>query len=457
MIKTRYLLDIAIILLSTKLLGLLTRRVHLPQVVGALLAGLLLGPQVLGLTGITILGNPIWLERTDFIDHIAELGVIVLMFSAGLSTSLKDLKDTGKAGFVVALCGVLVPLALGTGVGFLFPADGGTDIMRNIILGTVITATSVSITVETLREMGKLNTKVGATVLAAALIDDILGLLCLTVVTSFNPETAGSENIWIVVAKIAAFFVFVILLGIAVVKFYKWYISKIKQSGLQRFKVLGLALCLALSFAAERFFGVADIIGAFAAGLIVGSTESGPQVERSIRPLSYLLLTPVFFANVGLGVELPSGGFSGMLILFAVVYILAAVISKLFGCGIGAKLCGMSTRESVQVGLGMACRGEVALIVANKGANPADIGPIVLMIVFTAIVTPALIKLSYRGQEKYAGIMESGIVERFEMADQIDTVTEGIVQTLIKEDKDLRSGTHKHSFFGFIKKKYHKL
>lgn len=174
----KYLLDIALILLSTKVFGLIAKKYRMPQVVGALIAGIVLGPTILNV-----------LQATDFLTMVAELGVIVIMFAAGIETDIKELKNAGKTGFLVALIGVLVPLLMGTGLMFLFTKGDfsfdGNIILRNFFVGVVLTATSVSITVEALKEMGKLNTKVGNTILAAAIIDDLLGLIALTVITSF--------------------------------------------------------------------------------------------------------------------------------------------------------------------------------------------------------------------------------------------------------------------------------
>ena len=205
-----YLMDLALILLSTKLLGILTKRIQMPQVVGALLAGLILGPAMLNV-----------LSETEFLTQLSELGVIVLMFSAGMGTDIQELKHSGKAGFLVALLGVLVPLALGTGLA-VFAARVGmivySGFLEAVFIGTVLTATSVSITVETLKELGKLETKVGNTILAAALIDDVLGLIALTIVSSV---AGGQESILLVLVKIVLFFVFAAVVSLLALKFFR--------------------------------------------------------------------------------------------------------------------------------------------------------------------------------------------------------------------------------------------
>lgn len=411
----KFLLDVALILLSTKVLGLITRKLQLPQVVGALLAGLIFGPAVLNI-----------IQPTDFLTSLSEIGVIVIMFSAGMSTDIKELKKAGTSGFLVALIGVLVPLAMGTLLGFLF-SPGESDpskILQHVFIGTILTATSVSITVETLKEIGKLNTKVGNTILAAALIDDVLGLVVLTVVTSLAGD---SVNVALVLLKILLFFVFVAVVAIVGIKLFTWYENRYEKN-LHRFPLLAFVLCLLMAFLAEVVFGVADIIGAFAAGVIVANTPRGAYVESKFQPLSYLLLTPIFFASIGLEVELPD--MSWQFVVFAALLVFVAIFSKLVGCGLGAKAFGFSWRESVQVGLGMACRGEVALIVANRGAAmglmpEAYFGPVIIMVVCCAVFTPIALKLAFRSKP---GTPETEpatpLVDRYVMAEKLGNMND---------------------------------
>ena len=411
----RFLLDVALILLSTKVLGLVTRKLQLPQVVGALLAGLIFGPGVLGV-----------IQPTDFLTSLSEIGVIVIMFGAGMATDIKELKNAGKSGFLVALIGVLVPLAMGALLGFLFsPGETGSNLwLQHVFIGTILTATSVSITVETLKEIGKLNTKVGNTILAAALIDDVLGLVVLTVVTSLAGDTV---NVALVLLKILLFFVFVGVVAFLGIRLFSWYENRFTKN-LRRFPLLAFVLCLLMAFAAEEVFGVADIIGAFAAGVIVANTPRGAYVESKFQPLSYLLLTPVFFANIGLKVQLPE--MSWQILLFAVLLVVVAILSKLIGCGAGARLCGFTWREGLQVGVGMACRGEVALIVANRGAAmglmpDAYFGPVIIMVVCCAVFAPIALKLAFRGRRGNPETEPaSSLVERFEMAGSLEELPE---------------------------------
>lgn len=391
MLSYNYLFDIALILLSTKGLGLVTKKFSMPQVVGALLAGLVLGPAMLNV-----------LHETDFIKQIAELGVIVLMFTAGLETDLQELKKTGKASFVIAVFGVLVPLLFGFITASFFnqtsTAEGGSHTLQNIFIGIILTATSVSITVETLKELGKLNTRAGNAILGAAIIDDILGIVALTLITSCADS---SVNIVLVLGKVILFFVFAILAGMLFYKFFIYWVQRYNRD-MRRFVVISFVFCLILAFLAEEWFGVADITGAFIAGLILSNTSCVHYITSRFETISYMLLSPIFFASIGIQVDL--SGMNQTLLLFTVVLVVIAIISKIIGCGLGAKLCHYSTKESLQVGVGMVSRGEVALIVASKGAalglmSAVNFGPIVVVVVITTIVTPILLKIVFSSKK----------------------------------------------------------
>lgn len=390
-----YLLDLALILISTKLLGLLTRRVKMPQVVGALLAGLILGPACLGI-----------LKETEFIHQVSEIGVIVLMFCAGLETDIGELKRTGKASFIIALMGVLIPLVGGYGIAWIFNRPGmiestatASTTLQNFFIGVILTATSVSISVETLKEMGKLNTKAGNAILGAAVIDDILGIIALTVITSLADP---SVNVAMVFVKIIGFFVFVGVGGYIIHAVFQKWVQGYKRD-LQRFVIVSFVICLLFSYCAEQFFGVADITGAFFAGLIITNTTHTNYIARRFNILSYILLSPVFFASIGIQVELPE--MSSMLIAFSVILVLVAVLTKVVGCGLGAKMCHYSNKNAIRIGTGMISRGEVALIVAAKGdsvglMSASLLGPVVVVVVITTIISPILLKLAFAHSKK---------------------------------------------------------
>lgn len=400
-----YLLQIAFILLATKLLGLLTKRISLPQVVGALCAGIILGP----VFHLVESGN-------DLLTSMSELGVIVLMFSAGLETDIDELKKAGLASFIIALLGVVVPLVGGFFLAGFFNVDQDPELAslmwQNIFIGVVLTATSVSITVETLKELGALNSKAGNAILGAAVIDDILGIIALTVVISLGGKKGeggessqslgsmilGTDGVFAVIINIVAFFVFAIGAAVLYHYFFKKWRAK-SEENLRRHNIVTFAFVLVLAFCSEAFFGVADITGAFVAGLAVSGLKRADYVERRFNTLSYMLLSPIFFASVGLSMTF-NGLNSASMIIFMVLLCVVAVITKVIGCGLGAKVMRYTNKEALQIGVGMISRGEVALIVANKGAavglmSEKFMTPLVIMVVFTTIVTPILLKFVF--------------------------------------------------------------
>ena len=381
-----FLLFLAIIMISTKILGLFTRKIHMPAVVGALVAGVILGPSCLNL--ITLTG-----DTGVFLEQMAEIGVILLMFNAGLETDLSELKKNGVASFVTALIGVIVPLIGGfLGYAFFFHTDFSDydEVLKAVFVGVVLTATSVSITVETLREMGKLKGKVGTTILGAAVIDDIIGIIVLTIVTSLKDTSVSPIT---VVLKIVLYFVFIAVLIFVLTKL-KVFVEE--QDEKRRTAIICVALCFILSYISEEYFGIADITGAYFAGLMLCTMKVGPYVARRCVIPSYLIFSPVFFASVGLKVTL--GGMDASIWIFAIILLVIAILSKVVGCGLGAKICGCTGKEAFQVGIGMISRGEVALIVAQKGyasgmLDDVLFAPIVLVVIVTTLITPILLKL----------------------------------------------------------------
>ena len=395
----KYLLVLAAILLTTKLLGLFSRRIQLPQVVGALVAGVLLGPVVNAFMGVGTADGFFSSEAgsDQLFGMLSELGVIVLMFGAGLETDIHEMKKCGKASFIIALIGVIAPLVLGGFVSYFFITDSDSQmqILKSVFIGVVLTATSVSITVETLKEMGKLNTPASNAILGAAIIDDILGIIALTIITSFADK---SVNILFVLLKIVLFFVFAVVLGVGMYMLFKWMNKHTKRDS-RRHVIIAFAYCLVTAFVAEVFFGVADITGAYIAGLVLSMTNRKRYLENRFSTLSYMLLSPIFFACIGLTIEVPS--LTTSLMIFAVLLTLVAVATKFFGCALGGKICGYSTKECFQIGAGMISRGEVALIVAKKGEScglmdPNLFGPLVIVVVITTIIAPVILKILFK-------------------------------------------------------------
>lgn len=377
-----FLIVLAIILLSTKVLGLLSEKVHMPQVVGALVAGVILGPSVLNVVG-----------ETDFLVKTAELGVIFLMFLAGLDTDLDELKKNGVASLIVAIIGVIVPLIGGTVTYILFfgtDLSNAPDLLVALFVGVILTATSVSITVETLREMGKLKGRMGTTILGAAIIDDIVGIIVLTLITSLKDTSVKPATIFI---KILVYFVF-----IAAVALFVHFTSRFIEANdnKRRTSISSVAFCLIMAYVSEKFFGIADITGAYFAGIILCNLGVKNYISKKVVIISYLFFSPVFFASIGIKTSL--NGITSSIILFAFILLVIAILTKIIGCGVGAIMCKFPFKESLCIGVGMVSRGEVALIVAQKGEQVgllnAELFPaIVLVVIVTTLITPILLKI----------------------------------------------------------------
>jgi len=398
MLNYGFFLDLAIILLCTKLFGVITRRLQLPAVVGALIAGFLIGPNLLNVV-----------HETEFIDKMAELGVIFIMFMAGLETDVKKIKQTGKASLLIALMGIVLPL-IG---GFLITAafNGGFSgidkrkMFQYIFMGVILMATSVAITVETLRELGRFRTKSGTTVVGAAILDDIIGIIALTVLVSMTDD---SISIGIVLLKISGFFLFAGACGFGFHMLFR-YFSK-RYGTKRRVPIFSLVFCLLLAYSAEHFFGVADITGAYLAGAIISNITLSKYVNKKVEVTSYMLFAPIFFASIGIKATITH--IDMHLLLFSVSLITVALLTKVVGGAIGARLGKYNNIEAVRCGIGMMARGEVALIVANRGIAAglipeAFLTPIVLLVIVSSLLTPAFLKLAYKKHEMDYEIIET--------------------------------------------------
>ncbi len=377
--------NLAIIIIAAKICGILARKLKAPQVVGEIIAGLLIGPSILG-----------WVEQSDFLVQLAEIGVVLLMFSAGLETDLKDLLKTGPIAALIACAGVFIPLVCGALLYMAFYGFapwGSEEFYKAVFVGTILTATSVSITVESLREMGKLKGKVGTTILSAAIIDDVIGIIVLTFVIGFkSPDSKPMA----VLTNTVLFFVFAIVVGFLCYKVFQFVDSKYPHT--RRIPIAGLALCLAMAYIAERYFGIADITGAYVAGIILCSIRDSEYIAEKMDTSSYILFGPVFFASIGLKTNVDSVNMS--ILLFSLAFVAVGLISKIVGCGIMARLCKFNGLDSLKIGVGMMTRGEVALIVAQKGLSAGLLTPVyftsvIFLIIVSSILTPIILKILY--------------------------------------------------------------
>lgn len=377
--------DLAIIVIFAKAFGILARKCKAPQVVGEIIAGLLIGPSILG-----------FVQQTDFLVQMAEIGVVLLMFSAGLETDLKELMKTGPIAFLIACAGVFVPLVGGTllYMGFYGTAPWGSEkFYQAVFIGVIMTATSVSITVESLKEMGKLKGKVGTTILSAAIIDDVIGIIVLTFVIGFkNPDSNPGQ----VVLSTVLFFIFAIGVGFILYKLIKWLDNRYPHT--RRIPILGLAVCLAFAYIAETYFGIADITGAYVAGIILCSIQDSDYIAQKMDINSYMIFGPVFFASIGLKTSVDN--VTPEILLFSLGFVIVALVAKIIGCGLMAKACRFSWHNSLKIGVGMMTRGEVALIVAQKGLSVGMLTPVyftsvILLIIVSSISTPIILKVLY--------------------------------------------------------------
>ena len=365
--------NLAIIILSAKFFGLVARKFKAPQVVGEIIAGLIIGPCLLNLVHIS-----------DTISIFAEIGVVLLMFSTGLGTNLKELIKAGPIATLIACVGVAVPLAGGTllySFFYGFSALGSQEFYRALFIGTIMTATSVSITVATLQELGHLKSFLGTTIVSAAVIDDVIGIVVLTCVLGASSGTG--TGLGKVLMNTVLFFATAIGVGIIAHFAMKWLDKRNPHT--QRITIVSMAFCFAMAYIAEAYFGIADITGAYIAGIVLCTLEDAPYVERRVDISNYVLFAPIFFASIGLKTDI------------SVCFVVVALITKIIGCGLAAKVCRFNWGDSLKVGVGMMTRGEVALIVAQKGL---DIGvvdsvyftAVILLIVVSSVATPLALK-----------------------------------------------------------------
>ncbi len=425
---------LAIILISTKALGLLFRHIGLPEVLGFIIAGIIVGPSVFGdFCGYSLIGfqgeqykalftlpessSLTIFESNNVLDIFSKIGVLLIMFSTGLETDIKRIKSTGLAAFLVACAGVALPFILGFVISLPFSniGLGVQNIYRCIFVGTILTATSVAITVSVLKELGKLNSKLGTTIVSAAIIDDVIGIVLLSVVSSLVPSSTAATNgfeqfkatIYGTLIMIVLFFVFAVGVGFLLSKGFKWLERRWPQH--HRIPVFSLAVCFAYSWIAEEIFGVADITGAFLAGVVLSTDHRASEyTDKKVEVNTYTVFAPVFFANIGIS-SIRFTGLNAWLLLFSLLAVLMGLIGKVVGCGAVFKAFGYDVRESVIGGVGMMARGEVALIITaavtsdavDAGLLPSDFMIMtVLLILISSILTPILLKVLYRSADK---------------------------------------------------------
>ncbi|MBR6385928.1 MAG: cation:proton antiporter [Ruminococcus sp.] len=377
--------DLAIIIISAKLFGLIARKLKAPMVVGEIIAGLIIGPCLLKIV-----------EPTDFISKMAEIGVVLIMFSAGLETNLQELKKSGFAAFLIACIGVIVPLVGGSLLYMAvygFSSFGTDEFFKAVFIGSIMTATSVGITVEVLKEMGCIKSRVGQTILSAAIIDDIIGIIVLTFILGFkDPES----NTLVVTGKIFLFLILSAVIGYIFYKVFKYYDEK--HSHTRRIPIISVSLCLIMAYIAEKYFGIADITGAYIAGIILCNTRDAEYIDRKVSINGYMFFAPMFF--VGIGLKTNFDNIDSSMIVFSIGFVLVAMLTKVIGCGLVSRCFRYSWTDCLKIGAGMMTRGEVALIITNKGLGLGIIDSsyftaVILLIIVSSIVTPIVLKYMF--------------------------------------------------------------
>jgi len=391
---------LSLIIAGAKLAGAAAVRVGQPAVFGEILIGLLLGP-----TFVNVLGWPVFVQTVSphtgsavqapllgVVQDFEDVGVVLLMFVAGLETDVDEMRRTGHVAFWSATGGVVLPMIGGIATAAAF---GMPIFWDGIFVGTILTATSVSISAQTLMELGVLRSKEGSTILGAAVIDDVMGIVVLSIVVAFAQAPGNSlVRVLTIVVRMALFFVAALVVGRHFERITEWSDRLGVSQGLLATVTL---IAFVYAWAAEYVGGVAAITGSYVAGVLLTRTKFKKRIDAGVHPLTYSMLVPIFFINIGLQAN---GRDLGAHAAFTVTLVLVAIVAKAIGCGVLAKICGFSPRESLRVGVGMISRGEVGLIVAGYGLGHGLIGQdvfsaAVIVVLVTTMITPPLLRLTF--------------------------------------------------------------
>lgn len=421
------LLPIGLILLTAKFLSIIFAKLKVPSVIGFLVAGLLIGlitliPGETILTPYTMLG----------IDFLAKIGVVLIMFSTGLETNLKKIKAVGGPSVLITILGVIAPLGLGFLVAFLFRVYGGIElgflpegvnpIYSDIFYGTILTATSVSITVATLKELGKLDGKVGSALVAAAILDDIIGIIVLSLVVSLSGASNGAEStnvlkmiieaaggtlnsvteIVVIIANMSIFFLLSIGAGWLIRRIFNW-LGQVYPHHI-RIPIFSFAFCFIWAWLGERYFQISDITGAFIAGLIFSATKPHDYIDHRTETTANVFFVPVFFASVAMKMYDAEFDFAnGIFMAFGVTWVIVGLLSKVLGATTAAKISGFDWKDSLATGVGMMARAEVLIVAAQMGIDTGLVDPQImpfalLLILASSFLTPFALKLIYKNK-----------------------------------------------------------
>jgi Kef-type K+ transport system membrane component KefB len=395
-------IELVIILLAAKAAGYLSTRLGQPSVLGEILVGILLGPSLLDILHLPFIQNEM---LGDTISELSELGVLLLMFLAGLELHMGELAGHRKVSALASLGGLLLTLGLGWGSGRLF----GLEETSAFLLGLALSATSVSVAARTLMELKILRSRVGLSLLGAAVVDDMLSLLAFSVFLAIAGGSSGLAGLLWAAARMAIFLALAVAFGLWVLPRLARLTGRLAIS--QGTLTLAIVVLLVYGLASELVGGMAALIGAFLAGLMFARTPEKGAIEHGMNSLAYGLFVPVFFINIGLSVDLRLLPVSAILLILVVTA--AAVLGKLLGAAGGARLGGLSAREAIQLGAGMVARGEVTLIIAAAGSRAGFLNDLVFPAVVAAVlvctlVTPLLLRAAFsRGNRSLLSHEES--------------------------------------------------
>lgn len=435
----KILLPLGLLLLFAKLFALLFAKIKIPQVIGFLCSGLVVGLIYL-IPGQNVLTD---YTVTNGIGFFAKIAVILILFSAGVETDLKKVKEVGKASVFIALGGVLAPMILSfigahlidIFAGNALAIEGVNPIYTELYYGVVLTATSVSITVATLKEFGKLDGKVGSALVSSAIIDDIIGIIVLSLVISLSSsggaDYSGNDipslimsalpadvrsaglNVFLIVFFMLIFFSLSFVLGIFVRKLFNWLGERYPHH--IRITILSLAFCFIWAYLAE-YFNIADITGAYLMGLILSSTKEHNYIDHRAETTNNYLFAPVFFGHIAMGMYQSNFNFSDPSFLtffgFGCLWIFLGLFGKILGSGSVALCFKFNAKDSLKIGVGMMARAEVLIVCAQKGVDAglisSDIMPFCLiLILLSSFLTPLLLKALYRERKSQEPLLET--------------------------------------------------
>lgn len=393
------LLPLALILFISKILSLLGMKIGLPQVVGMLVTGIIIGC-IKYIPNQTILTD----NTLEGLSFLAKIGVILIMFSAGIETDFSKFKKTGAPSILITIMGVVFPVALGfiiaTAFTCGFKSMTSHDVFSNLFYGTILAATSVSVTVAALKELKQLNSVAGTSIVAAAIIDDIIGVILLSLFISLD-KGEGAADVGVIIGKMIGFFAAATVVGIIIHYSLKKYLEKHPENH-RRMPIIAFAICFFFAYAAEKWFNVADITGAYIAGIIFSTLKDRAYIDRKIEITNYMIFSPVFFANIGINADFSA--LRGEFVGFGFAFIAVGLLGKVLGCGLGSLMCKYSLKDSIRVGIGMMVRAEVVLVCTQKGIDSGLVDPsimpfVLILIVLSTILAPIILKASYKGVE----------------------------------------------------------